>query len=145
MTVTASQGRILAFDFGEKRIGVATGQSLTGTTQALTTLKAKAGQPDWSAVAALLGEWQPALLLVGLPLNMDGSEQTVTGAARRFGNRLHGRFGLPVEYFDERLSSVDVRERLFELGGYAKLQDQAIDGYAAELILQSYFESLATR
>ena len=92
---------IIGFDFGTKSIGVAVGQSITATASALTAISAKEGIPDWLIVENLLKEWQPERLVVGLPLNMDGTEQPLTQRARKFGNRLHGRFGLPVDFQDE--------------------------------------------
>ena len=85
--------QIIGFDFGTHNIGVAVGQTITGTASPLPALKAKDGQPDWSKVEKMIAEWQPKLLVVGLPLNMDGSEQPLTDLARKFANRLHGRFG----------------------------------------------------
>ncbi|GAA4361109.1 Holliday junction resolvase RuvX [Kangiella marina] len=136
--------RFLGFDFGEKRIGVATGQKTLGTTQALCVLKAENNQPNWEQVDALIKEWQVDAFVVGLPLNMDGTEQPVTLMAKKFAKRLHGRFGLPAFTHDERLSTAEVREYLFELGGYKKVKDSDFDAYAAELILKSYFESETT-
>lgn len=133
--------RFLAFDYGEKRIGVATGQKVLGTTQALIVLPATNDQPDWEKIERLIKEWKVDAFVVGLPLNMDQSEQPITHKAKKFANRLQGRFGLPLFYHDERLSSVEVREYLFEIGGYKKIKDQLIDAYAAELILRSFFEN----
>ena len=104
---------IIGFDFGTKSIGVAVGQSVTGTASPLSALKAKDGIPNWDAIEQLFKEWQPERLVVGLPLNMDGSEQPLTQRAKKFGNRLHGRFGLPVSFQDERLTSTAAREELF--------------------------------
>lgn len=137
----ATPQTLLAFDFGMKRIGVAVGQSLTGTASPLAPLSARDGQPDWGQVEKLLAEWAPARLVVGLPLNMDGSEQPLTAAARRFAGRLHGRFGLPVDSIDERLSTKAVREELFSRGGYRELQKKSVDSRAACLILESWFET----
>ncbi|NIV37284.1 MAG: Holliday junction resolvase RuvX, partial [Anaerolineae bacterium] len=106
---------ILAFDYGTQRIGVAVGQTVTATARGLTTLQNKNHNlPDWQAIAALLAEWQPALCVVGLPLQMDGGEQEMTRFARRFANQLHGRFGLPVDTMDERLSSYEAEQILAE-------------------------------
>jgi len=131
--------QILAFDFGLARIGVAVGQAITGTASPLETLKAKEGVPDWLLVEKLINEWQPALLLVGEPFNMDSSDQQITLRARKFANRLHGRFGLPFEMMDERLTSAAAREEIFEYGGYKKLKKTQIDSIAAALILESWF------
>ena len=129
----------LAFDFGLARIGMAVGQSVTGTANPLETLLAKDGIPNWDKVEKVIKEWQPTLLLVGEPFNMDDSDQTITKLARKFANRLHGRFGLPVQMVDERLSSASAREEIFEYGGYKKLKKTQIDSIAAALILESWF------
>ncbi|MDX1525565.1 MULTISPECIES: Holliday junction resolvase RuvX [Idiomarinaceae] len=130
--------QVLGFDFGTHSIGVAVGQAITGTASPLAALKAKDGQPNWDLVAKLIQTWQPKLLVVGLPLNMDGSEQPLTDLARKFANRLHGRFGLPVELQDERLTTVAAKEELFARGGYRQLQKDKIDSAAAQLILEDY-------
>ncbi len=101
----------LAFDFGLRHIGVATAQTLTTTSTPLAILSAKCGTPDWDQIAALLAEWLPDALVVGLPLNMDGSESDMSARARKFANRLEGRFGLAVHMADERLSSREARWR----------------------------------
>jgi len=137
--------QILAFDFGLARIGVAVGQPITATATPLETLKAKAGIPDWQIVEKLIKEWQPKLLIVGEPFNMDSSDQQITLKARKFANRLHGRFGLPFEMFDERLSSAAAREEIFEYGGYRKLKKTQIDSIAAALILESWFSAQSSQ
>lgn len=131
--------QVLGFDFGTSSIGVAIGQSITGTATPLTALRAKDGQPDWSQVERLLKEWQPDFVVVGLPLNMDGTEQPLTERARKFGQRLHGRFGIQVVYQDERLTTVAAKEYLFDLGGYKQLKKGKVDSAAAQLILEDYF------
>lgn len=141
--VSKSPQRLMAFDFGLKRIGVAVGQPVTGTTQMLTPLAARDGQPDWNAVEKLLKDWQPDLLLIGIPLAMDGSELSVTPNARKFMNRLHGRFGLPVQAVDERITSKEARQQLFDYGGYKTLQNQSVDSLAAELMLQQWLHERA--
>jgi putative Holliday junction resolvase len=101
--VTAAQPRtLLAFDFGLKRIGVAVGQTQTRSASRLTTVSVKREHPDWTAIAKLIEIWTPDALVVGLPLNMDGSEQEMTLRAKRFGRQLEGRFGLPVHLVSER-------------------------------------------
>lgn len=134
--------QIIAFDFGTQNIGVAVGQTITGTASPLAALKAKDGQPDWQIVEKLFKEWQPSALVVGLPLNMDGSEQPLTEMARKFANRLHGRFGLTVHLQDERLTTVAAKEELFDRGGYRQLSKDKIDSAAAQLILEDYFNNL---
>ncbi|MFQ3208479.1 MAG: putative Holliday junction resolvase [Glaciecola sp.] len=128
----------IAFDYGTKSIGVAVGQMITGTASPLSAIKANDGIPNWQTIADIFAEWQPDNLLVGLPLNMDGTEQELTKRARKFASRLHGRFGLVVHTFDERLSTVDAKARLFELGGFKKLTKEKVDSVSACLIYESW-------
>ncbi|MFQ3249069.1 Holliday junction resolvase RuvX [Glaciecola sp.] len=128
----------IAFDYGVKSIGVAVGQTITGTASPLSALKANDGIPDWDQIGKVFEEWQPQNLLIGLPLNMDGTEQEITQRARKFANRLHGRFGLPIYTYDERLSTVDAKARLFELGGFKKLTKEKVDSVSACLIYESW-------
>jgi len=128
----------LGFDYGRSRIGVAVGQSITGTASAIETIKADQGKPDWSAVERLIKEWQPQRFVVGMPKNMDGSEHQLTATITRFGNQLHGRFGLPVSYVDERLSSREAERSLAP--GRAKKDKGVIDRVAAQLILQTWLD-----
>jgi conserved hypothetical protein TIGR00250 len=132
---------LLGFDFGTKSIGVAVGQQLTGTARALTALKAQDGTPDWKLIEKLLKEWQPDYVVVGLPLNMDGTEQPLTDRARKFANRIHGRFGVRVELQDERLSTVEARADLFERGGFRALQKGQVDSQSAVIILEDWFDT----
>lgn len=132
---------ILGFDFGTKSIGVAIGQPITGSAQPLKAIKATDGIPDWTQIEAILTEWQPGLVVVGLPLNMDGTEQEMTQRARKFANRIHGRFGVPITTQDERLTTADAKARLFEYGGYKALSKGQIDSVSAVLIIESYFEN----
>jgi putative Holliday junction resolvase len=135
--MTASR-TILGFDFGMKNIGIAVGQELTRTANPLTAIKARDGIPDWDQIGKLVQEWQPGLLIVGLPLNMDGTEQAMTAAARRFGNRLHGRFNLPVEWQDERLSTYEALDHLGIRSKMDSRQRSDVDQISAKLILQSW-------
>ncbi|MBD2792389.1 Holliday junction resolvase RuvX [Xenorhabdus szentirmaii] len=131
---------IIAFDFGTRSIGAAIGQEITGTARALSSFKANEGSPNWELIGKLLKEWQPDLVIVGLPLNMDGTEQPVTAQARKFANRIHGRFGVQVELHDERLTTVEARSHLFDHGGYRALNKGRIDSASAVVILESWFE-----
>jgi len=135
----AGQRLVLAFDFGTRRIGVAVGNEMLGSATALAPLPARDGIPDWQQIAALLEEWQPDLLVVGLPLNMDGTESDMSRRARKFGNRLHGRFGKPVEVFDERGSTRAAKRIARDAGHRGNYCDDGVDGIAAQLILQSFF------
>lgn len=132
---------VLGFDYGTKSIGIAVGQEITGTASPETALKANDGVPNWEQVEAVLKQWQPDLVVVGLPLNMDGTEQELTKRARKFANRIHGRFGLPIELQDERLTTVDAKARLFELGGFKALTKDKVDSVSAVLIVESFFEA----
>ncbi len=104
------RGHVLAFDFGLKHIGIAVGQPVTGTASPLTTITARDGTPQWSEIERLIAEWQPTVLVVGLPLNMDGSESEMSLRARAFADRVGRRFGIPAEMVDERLTSFAARE-----------------------------------
>jgi len=130
--------RIIAFDYGTKNIGVATGQTLTRSANALAPLKARDGVPDWGQIATLLSEWQPDLVLVGLPLNMDSSESELSARARKFANRLHGRFGVKVELVDERLSSFEAKGEVLSKGGSRDYKNNPVDSIAARIILESW-------
>ncbi len=130
---------LLGFDYGTKRIGVAVGQTLTGSARPLATVSARDGKPDWDAITRLIAEWQPAALVVGLPVHMDGTEHERTARARRFGNQLRGRYNLPVHSVDERLTSYEAEQELRAQG--KKVQD--LDPLAAQLILQSWLDTHA--
>ena len=134
------QRTIIGFDFGKKYIGVAVGQEITGLASPLGSVKANDGIPHWDSLASYLTQWQPDLVVVGLPLNMDGSEQQLTKDARKFGNRIAGRFGLNVAFQDERLTTADAKEQLFARGGYKNLKKDNIDAESAKLIIESFFE-----
>ena len=133
-----SNYRVCAFDFGLKNIGVAVGQSLLRTAEPIAVIKAKDGRPSWDKLGALIAQWQPDFLLVGLPLNMDGSESEMSTRARKFAKRLHGRYGLKVELCDERLSSFEAKSNRHERQGDRK-QALTVDAEAAQLILESWF------
>ncbi|EMH4163844.1 Holliday junction resolvase RuvX [Pluralibacter gergoviae] len=133
-------GTLIAFDFGTRSIGAAVGQRITGTARPLAALKAQEGTPDWNLIERLLKEWQPEAVIVGLPLNMDGTEQPLTVKARKFANRIQGRFGVKIILHDERLSTVEARAGLFEQGGYRALNKGKIDSASAVVILESFFE-----
>ncbi|HUH38562.1 MAG TPA: Holliday junction resolvase RuvX [Spongiibacteraceae bacterium] len=133
----------LAFDYGLKFIGVAHGQSLTGTAAALPPIAARDGVPDWTVVEKLLAEWRPQRVVVGLPLNMDGSESPMSERARKFAQRLHGRFGVPVALVDERLSSFEARGQILAQGS-RDFRARQVDGRAAVVILESWLSDRAT-
>ena len=126
---------LIAFDFGEKRIGTAIGQTVTRTATPLETVRVRRTKPDWNTIDRLIDAWKPDALVVGLPLNMDGTEQWITAHARRFANRLHGRSGLPVHLADERLSTREAWTRLVESGS----RRDGPDPVAAQVILEGWF------
>ena len=136
---------LIAFDFGMKRIGVAIGQTITRTARPLDTIQAKEGIPNWNALTKLIKKWLPDALVVGIPLNMDGTDQPISQKAREFASLLTEHFQLPVHLADERLTTKDARERLFSQGGYKALQDGQVDRVAAQLILQNWFEENINR
>ncbi len=130
---------LLAFDFGMKRIGVAVGQTVTQTARPLDTLSAKNGVPHWETVNNIIKKWHPEAIVVGIPVNMDGTDQPISFNARQFANSLREHFALPVYETDERLTTKDAREQLFSHGGYKALQDGQVDRVAAQLILENWF------
>ena len=133
---------IIGFDYGTKSIGVAIGQEITGTARPLKALKAKDGIPNWDEIKRILDEWKPDLLVVGYPTDLDGKDlETITPRAKKFANRLHGRFGYSVEMHDERLSTKEARADLFAQGGYKALTKGNIDSQSAVVILESWFEN----
>lgn len=132
-------GTVLAFDFGTRRIGIAIGEALLGQARALTTLDSAANDVRFAAIGKLITEWQPTRLVVGLPLALDGTEHEMTARSRRFAHQLEGRFRLPVELVDERLSSVEA-ERHVKPGRHDRSAKARIDAEAARIILQDWFE-----
>jgi putative holliday junction resolvase len=129
---------LLAFDYGTKNIGVASAQTITKTASSLPGLKAKDGIPDWNQIEKILKEFQPDLVLVGLPLNMDGSESELSTRARKFANRIHGRFGVKVEMIDERLSSFAAKGEVIEQGGSRDYKHNLVDSIAARILLEDW-------
>jgi len=130
---------LFAFDFGTKRIGVAVGQTVTQTARPLETLAAKDGLPNWDMLNKLMKKWQPNAMVVGIPVNMDGSDQAISLLAREFADNLRKHYHLPVYEIDERLTTKDAREQLFAQGGYKALQEGQVDRLAAQLILKNWF------
>jgi len=125
----------LGFDFGDKRIGVAVGQSMTGTASALTTVAMQQQKPDWSRITQLIDDWQPDVLVVGIPLTMTGETQPMTDRAKAFARKLEGRYHLPVHGVDERLSTRDARDHL--------RSSYNVDSEAARIILETWLSEHA--
>jgi len=137
------QDTILAFDFGTKRIGIAVGNTLLHRANPLATIDDEKTDTRFAKIEALLGEWRPSALIVGLPCNDDGTPHELTALCRRFANRLKGRFKLPVILVDERYTSHSASAQLNEKGVHGKKQKALIDQYAAQQILQAYFDEPA--
>lgn len=133
-------GRIIAFDFGLRSIGLAVGNLETGTVTPLGANPARDGKPDWGELDAQLDEWQPDALLIGIPLNMDGSESEMSRLARKFQRRLHARYHLPCHLTDERLTTVEARQ---DLGRQRKFNKAQLDATAAAIILKNWLEQNA--
>jgi len=140
LTVLIPSGTLLAFDFGTKRIGIAVGNTISNTARPLATIHDEKNDVRFAAIAALLEEWEPAALVVGLPCNDDGTPHEMTAHCRRFANRLKGRFELPVILVDERYTSAAASSVLDEEGIHGRKQKSLIDQYAAQQILQAYFD-----
>lgn len=121
---------VIAFDFGLKRIGVAVGNTMLRQASPLSVIVAATNENKFAAISRLLDEWQPSILVVGLPLHPDGAEHAMTARCRRFANQLHGRYAIPAVLVDERYSSAVLPQRRGEM----------IDSEAAALILQQYFD-----
>ena len=136
----ADTGTVLAFDFGTRRIGVAVGNTLVRVAHPLTTIADESNAARFAAIASLIGEWQPAVLVVGRPLHADGTAHDMTARAERFARQLEGRVGLPVARVDERLTTVDAEAALVAAGVRGKQRKAQRDQAAAQRILQSWFD-----
>ena len=121
---------LLCFDYGQKRIGVAVGQAITGTATPLQIINVYNNQPEWDRIQQMIKDWQPEALIVGIPIQMDDSRQEMTAAAERFVRQLEGRFHLPVFGVDERLSTFEAKNR--------SGMEKEIDSIAAQAILETW-------
>ncbi|CAJ0681170.1 Putative pre-16S rRNA nuclease [Ralstonia mannitolilytica] len=130
-----AEGTLLAFDYGEKRIGVALGNTISRSARALETIPNRSVDFRFAQITRLVNEWQPVGFVVGMPVHPDGEEQLMIKLAKRFGNQLHGRYGLPVTWVDERYSSIAAQD--------AGASDDVLDAEAARIILQQFFDELA--
>lgn len=141
-TYPSIEGTVLAFDFGEKRIGIAVGETMLKLAHPLMTINTEINETRFAQIQALIQEWHPALLVVGLALSVDGEAHAMTKLCTRFAQRLEGRFSLPVTLMDERFSSVEASQSLKQAGIHGRQQKTMIDQVAAQTILQSYFDQL---
>lgn len=140
---TKPAGTIIAFDFGYRRIGVAVGQTLTGSATPLAVVPV-ANKPDWQAITVIISEWKPAAIVVGLPIDKEGGETELSKAARRFGRQLEGRFGVSVSFEDERLTSFGAEQRFVDARarGEMRRKDAAFkDAIAAQIILENWLQT----
>ena len=131
---------VLGFDYGDKRIGLATGQTITGTATPLKTIKQVDGNPDWDAIAAEIAQWKPQALIVGMPFHTDGSENRMTGRVRQFCYELGKRFKLPVHDIDESLSSREAEQTLRQDTKIGQHNKHEIDRMAAAIIVQRWLD-----
>ena len=138
----ADETTILAFDFGTRKIGVAIGNSLIRLARPLTTIAGETGAARFAAIAALIDEWHPGMIVVGRPLHADGSEHEMTARAERFARQVSGRFGVSVECVDERFTTAAADAELAGANVYGKERKAARDAVAAQLILQSWFDDV---
>ena len=136
---------VIGFDFGLKRIGLATGQTITGTATPLATVRAVNHRPDWESIAAHIEQWKPDALIVGIPYLLDGSESDITRAARNFSRSLEQRFHLPVYTIDESLSSYAAESQLKQDIKIDKHNKHEVDKMAAAIIVQSWLDSQQDR
>jgi putative Holliday junction resolvase len=141
LTPHASSATVLAFDFGEKRVGVAVGDTETGLAHALTTITAVDNRSRFAAIDALIREWRPACLVVGLPAHADGSEHEISRLCRRFAQRLEGRFGITTRLVDERFTSLAAEDALRSAGTSGARRRTVIDQVAAQEILQNHLDA----
>ncbi len=132
---------VIGFDFGLKRIGLATGQTITGTASPLVTLQAVNQQPDWKGIETQIRQWKPDALIVGIPYLPGGGESDITRAARNFSRKLEQRFNLPVFTIDESLSSYEAEEQIRQDMKISKHNKHEIDKMAAAIIVQSWLDS----
>jgi putative Holliday junction resolvase len=136
-------GCLLAFDFGLKRIGVAVGELELMQAHPLTTIRSERKDRRFAEIAALIDEWKPVRLVVGLPVALDGTPHAMSACCLRFAGQLRGRFGLAVAPAEERFSSCEAEEKLRENGYNARNAKEHLDAMAAQIILQSYFQRLS--
>lgn len=145
-TPSEVDGLVMGFDFGLKRIGVAIGQTISQTASPEAIVASRDGRPDWDHITQLIEHWHPCALVVGLPMRLNGEEQALTQPARKFGQRLSGRYQTPVFYIEEQLSSIEAENRFkasrkpARKGGHT----QSLDDHAAQIILQNWLENRET-
>ena len=133
-------GNILSFDFGEKRIGVAIGNNITKTSHPLSTIDTPVNTKRFVAIEKLISQWSPILIVIGFPLNEDGSSSRLTVLVKKFASKIKNKFGIKISLIDERLTSIEAEILLKETDANVKKRKSVIDQVAAQIILTSYFE-----
>ena len=136
----ADSGNILSFDFGEKRIGVAIGNNITKTSHPLSTIDTPVNTKRFIAIEKLISQWSPILIVIGFPLNEDGSSSRLTVLVKKFASKIKNKFGIKISLIDERLTSIEAEILLKETDANVKKRKSVIDQVAAQIILTSYFE-----
>ncbi|XBC40718.1 MAG: Holliday junction resolvase RuvX [Buchnera aphidicola (Nurudea yanoniella)] len=130
---------IIAFDFGIKNIGVAVGQNITKTAQILPSIKMKNKKIAFKILKKLFLDWKPHFIIMGLPLNMDGTPQKITKQTKNFSREIFLHFKIPIYFHDERLTTIEAKSRLFENNGFKSLKKEIVDSTSAVIILESWF------
>lgn len=128
---------IISFDLGKTNVGIAIGQTITKTATPLTTLKANKWEVNWIEIEKILIEWKPSIIVIGLPLNMNGTMQNTTKKAFNFAKKIYKKFSINFEFQDERLTTIESKEYLFNLGG-SKFLNKNINSEAAAIILETW-------
>jgi len=139
---------VIAFDFGLKRTGVAVGNTLTGSASPECTLQSQNEKPDWLNISRLFDEWKPDQLVVGLPIELDGSKSPLEKPINRFCNQLNGRYNLPVDQENEQFTSIEAAARLKQLrqsGRKKKVSKEDVDKIAASIILENWMQNKGYR
>lgn len=137
----AAHETVIAIDFGLRNLGIAVGNTVSNTARPLTVMRARDGKPDWEALTSLLAEWQPDRVLVGHPLNMDGTESEMGLRAKKFSRQVEGRLNITVTMVDERLSSREAKALAREAGHPGDFSDEPVDDQAAAIILTTWLNT----
>lgn len=136
------EGNIIGFDFGQKRIGVAIGNNISKSAQALITIDSASSNQKFEAIQKIMDEWQPVSIVVGVPFNVDGSEHKVTNLCKKFAKQLEQKYALPIHLIDERYTSIEAGYEIQDKKIDPKKKKLLIDQIAAKIILQSYLDQI---
>ncbi len=137
-----TEGNIIGFDFGEKRIGVAIGNNISKSAQALITIESASSNQKFEAIQKIMDEWKPVSIVVGVPFNVDGSEHKVTNLCKKFAKQLEQKYALPIHLIDERYTSIEASYEIQDKKIDLKKKKLLIDQIAAKIILQSYLDQI---